>query len=113
MLADPEHEPALRAGALDARHHGLAALPFAHCVGDPLWRILKIRTTLMSSIAAIAARLVKRMHRRADVAEIPGIDDDPPVGVGGGRALQQPLPFRPSTSIDGDVLPTVASERCH
>jgi hypothetical protein len=38
------------------------------------------------------------MHRRADVAEIPGIDDDPPVGVGGGQALQQPLPFRPSTS---------------
>jgi hypothetical protein len=27
-----------------------------------------------------------------------GIDDDPPVGVGGGQALQQPLPFRPSTS---------------
>ena len=54
-------------------------------LGDHFRRILKIGH---DSDDGVAGRLVHGMKRRADVAEVPGIDNHPDIGVGGRNPLQ-------------------------
>jgi len=108
--ADPEHQRVLLAGPLNSQNHGEAVFPVSDEFGNELGRILEIRH---DSDDGVAGRLVYRMEGRTDVAEVPGVDDDPDVGVLSGDALQNFDCAVRGGVVDENVLVGVAPQPGH
>ena len=110
LLAQPEHERVLLAGALDPQHAVGAVLPLADHVRDHRRRILQVGD---DADDGVAATLEERMHRRADVAEVARVHDDLDVLVFGGNRLQDGDRVVPGGVVDENVLVLILADPNH
>src|SRR5690242_4172743 len=108
--ADPEHQRMLVAGFLDAQNHRVPLLPLCDHLRNEFRRILEVGN---QADHRVASRLQERVKWRADMAEVPGVYDEPYVAVAAGDLSKNCHGVVTGGIVYENMFVTIAADTCH